>query len=351
MATTLTHPPVTAADRRAPLGPNWFASVMGTGIVASAAATLPVHIAGIDVLARIMWVGATAVLLILLATTTRQWIQQTSAARAHLNDPVLAHFYGAPAMALMTVGSGALLVGHALIGDQAATALSLTLWIAGTLLGLWTMIAVPLRMHHTYRGPAFGGWLMPVVPPMVSAAAGALLVPHLPEQLRTPMTVVCWVLFAVAATASVPLIAVIVRRVLLGHLGPAVTIPTLFIVVGPLGQSATAAHGLAPHGWFAVAYAIPALSLAAVWLLAATALTIRAARDGLPFALTWWSFTFPVGTVVTGTSGLAAATGLVVLDVVAAGLFSVLLAAWIVVAAHTLRGVRSGELLPLAQTA
>jgi len=26
---------------------------------------------------------------------------------------------------------------------------------------------------------AFGGWLMPVVPPMVSAATGALLVPHL----------------------------------------------------------------------------------------------------------------------------------------------------------------------------
>ncbi|MCW2618235.1 MAG: C4-dicarboxylate transporter, partial [Modestobacter sp.] len=32
---------------------------------------------------------------------------------------------------------------------------------------------------------------------------------------------------------------------------------------------------------------------------------MRTARQHLPFSLTWWSFTFPVGTVVTGTSGLA----------------------------------------------
>ena len=34
------------ADMFASLGPNWFASVMGTGIVATAAATLPGALAG-----------------------------------------------------------------------------------------------------------------------------------------------------------------------------------------------------------------------------------------------------------------------------------------------------------------
>ncbi|PRC49893.1 C4-dicarboxylate ABC transporter, partial [Mycobacterium sp. ITM-2017-0098] len=29
------------------LGPNWFASVMGTGIVATAGASLPVHVPGL----------------------------------------------------------------------------------------------------------------------------------------------------------------------------------------------------------------------------------------------------------------------------------------------------------------
>src|SRR5690349_9299283 len=34
------------------LGPNWFASVMGTGIVATAAASLPVHVPGLRAFAQ-----------------------------------------------------------------------------------------------------------------------------------------------------------------------------------------------------------------------------------------------------------------------------------------------------------
>lgn len=349
MTTIVTRSP--AATRRVPLGPNWFASVMGTGILATSAVGLQWHTQAIDVFARIMWVLAAILLLVLITVTVRQWIQRPGTAHAHLNDPVLSHFYGAPAMALMTVGAGALLVGRDLVGTPAAVALSLTLWTAGTALGLWTAVAVPLRMHHTYRGTAFGGWLMPVVPPMVSAAAGGVLVPYLPNSLRTSMLVACWTLFAIALAASLPLIALIVRRVLAGRLGPAATVPTLFIVVGPLGQSATASHTLAPHGTFTVAYSIPILTLAAVWILVAATLTARTAREGMPFALTWWSFTFPVGTVVTGVSGLADATDSAALEVVAVALFVFLLTAWIVVALRTLRGVRSGELLPLDQLA
>ena len=40
-------------------------------------------------------------------------------------------------------------------------------------------------------------------------------------------------------------------------------------------------------------------------LALAVVVTARTARVGLPFGLAWWSFTFPLGTVVTATSGLA----------------------------------------------
>lgn len=349
MTTIVTRSP--AATSRAPLGPNWFASVMGTGILATSAVGLPVHAEAIDVFARMMWVLATTLLLVLITVTARQWIRRPGTPRAHLNDPVLSHFYGAPAMALMTVGAGALLVGRDLLGTSVATAVSLTLWVGGTALGLWTTVAVPRRMHRTYRGTAFGGWLMPVVPPMVSAAAGGVLVPYLPNSLQPSMLVACWTLFAIALAASLPLIALIVRRVVAGRLGPAATVPTLFIVVGPLGQSATASHTLAPHGTFTVAYSIPILTLAAVWIIVAATLAVRTARDEMPFALTWWSFTFPVGTVVTGTSGLADGTGSTALEVVAVALFMLLLSAWVVVALRTLHGLRSGALLPLDQQA
>ena len=77
------------------------------------------------------------------------------------------------------------------------------------------------------------------------------------------------------------------------------------------------------------------------WAALATALTVRAARTGLPFSLTWWSFTFPVGTVVTGLSGLAARAGSRSAEVLAMALYALLLvAAWLVVAVRTLRDFR-----------
>jgi hypothetical protein len=52
------------ADVFAHLGPNWFASVMGTGIVATAAATLPVQWPGLRGFATAIWVLATLWLII-----------------------------------------------------------------------------------------------------------------------------------------------------------------------------------------------------------------------------------------------------------------------------------------------
>jgi len=95
----------------------------------------------------------------------------------------MVQFYGAPPMALLTVGAGALLLGPGLIVAHAAITIDAVLWPLGTITGLASSLAVPyLMVTRLQAAPdaAFGGWLMPVVPPMVSAATGALLVSHLP---------------------------------------------------------------------------------------------------------------------------------------------------------------------------
>jgi tellurite resistance protein TehA-like permease len=128
-------------------------------------------------------------------------------------------------------------------------------------------------------------------------------------------------------------------------------------VLGPLGQSVTAAGNLgtqAAHvlpepyaagaAVFALLYGVPTWGFAMMWLALAAAITLRTARRGLPFALTWWSFTFPVGTCVTGTIGLAARSHADVLRAGSVVLFALLLTAWLVVAARTARGAASGRL-------
>ncbi|SNY64992.1 TDT family transporter [Paractinoplanes atraurantiacus] len=349
---------ITTAPPRLPqtgnFGPNWFASVMGTGIVATAAVSLPVHLPGLRPFAVAVWALAAVLLVAVTAATVLHWRRYPGTARGHHLDPVMAHFYGAPPMALMTVGAATLLAGREVIGGTAALAVDAVLWTAGTVGGLITAVAVPylqFTRHDVDERAAFGGWLMPVVPPMVSASTGALLIPYLPAgQPRLTMLVACYAMFGLSLIASFAVIPQIWQRLAVHKVGPARMVPTLWIVLGPLGQSITAANllgGAAAHvlpppaadalRLLGVVFGVPVWGFALLWMALATAITVRAARERLPFTLTWWSFTFPVGTCVTGTSALATHTGSAMLAAAAVLLYAGLLAAWAVVATRTAR--------------
>src|SRR6185369_2882820 len=68
------------------VGPNWFASVMGTGIVATAGATLPVHVPGLRVFAEVVWVLAAVWLLVLVLVVGGHWLRHPNVARSHAHN-------------------------------------------------------------------------------------------------------------------------------------------------------------------------------------------------------------------------------------------------------------------------
>src|SRR6201991_2694160 len=227
------------------IGPNWFASVMGTGIVAIGGATLPFHVVGVRAFAEGGWVIAAVLLMVLVALVGGHWLLHPTVARGHARNPQMAHFYGAAPMALMTVGGGALVIGKDLIGERIAVDLDWVLWTAGTLGGLFTAATIPFLMftqHNVEPDAAFGGWLMPVVPPMVSAAAGALLIPHMVAGTgRTTMLYGCYAMFGLSLIAALIIISMIWSRLALYGTSGTARVPTLWIVLGPLGQGITAA--------------------------------------------------------------------------------------------------------------
>ncbi|TPG29585.1 C4-dicarboxylate ABC transporter [Mycobacterium hodleri] len=351
----------TEAARLQNFGPNWFASVMGTGIVATAGATLPIHAPGLHVFSRVVWVVAAALLVVLLVAVTVQWFRHPTVARAHSRNPQMAHFYGAAPMALMTVGSGAVLIGKDLIGARIAVDLAWVLWTAGTIGGLFTAATIPFLMFtqlNVEPDAAFGGWLMPVVPPMVSAAAGALLIPHMaPGTGRTTMLYGCYAMFGLSLIAALIIISMIWSRLALYGTSGTARVPTLWIVLGPLGQGITAAGLLGTAAAlavppelanamnvFAILFGVPVWGFAMLWIVLAAELTVRTLRRGMPFALTWWSLTFPVGTFVTGTTQLAVHTGLPAFKVAAVIAYAGLLGTWGLVAVRTARGSVQGNL-------
>lgn len=344
------------------IGPNWFASVMGTGIVATAGATLPIHTPGAHTFAVVVWVMASLLLAVLIVLVGGHWMLHPRVLCTHALNPQMAHFYGAVPIALLTVGSGALLVGRDLIGAQAAVDTAWILWTAGTVGGLFTAVSIPFLMftqHDVDPDSAFGGWLMPVVPPMVSAATGAQLIPYLaPGTGRATLLYGCYAMFGLSLVASLILITLIWSRLALyGASGPAPA-PTVWIALGAIGQSITVVGLLGKNASlateqplaqgmsvFAVLYGVPVWGFGVLWIALATALTIRQLMCGMPFALTWWSFTFPVGTFVTGTTQLAEHTHLPAFTVTAMMAYVALLGAWVLVALRTARGSLRGNLL------
>ena len=375
VTTTLLHPlpaPVRARgflaaldDRRlvlADVGPNWFASVMGTSIVATAAAGLPVQLPGQRVFAQVVWLLAGLLLAAVTAATIGHWVRHPERARAHLGSPVMAHSYGAPPMALLAWGAATATVGGDLIGARAAIGVDAVLWSLGTVLGLASAVVVPYAVftrHDVADDGVSGAWLMPVVPPMVSAATGAALVPHVPAgQLRLTLVGLCYGMFGLSLLASLVVITLLWGRLARHRVGAAAAVPTLWIVLGPLGQSITAANALGAQAHLALpapydaafhamglVYGLPVWGFAMLWAAVAGAITVRAARTGLPFSLGWWSFTFPVGTVVTGTSALAVHSGATVFSAAAVVFFVGLVGAWATVAVRTARGAWTGALL------
>ncbi|MBC6460731.1 TDT family transporter [Actinomadura sp. HBU206391] len=356
--------PLAAPERVEPfrhLGPNWYACVMGTAIVANGAGALPVSVPGQRGFAVGVWALSAVLLLVIMAARTVHLLRYRAEARAQLLDgPAMAVFYGCPPMALLAVGYGTLTLGRHVIGLEAAVTVDLVLWTVGTLYALVAGYGIPYLFVVRYQvrpGTADPTWLLPVVAPMVAAALGPALVPHLPAgAARESMLYGCYAMFGMSLLATLVLLPGIWTRLVHDKLAPIALTPTLFLVLGPLGQSTTAVNQLAgaaadaapryagAMGAFAVLYGVPVMGFAMLWLAIAATANARALRRGMPFAMTWWGYTFPVGTCVTGAAALAGRTGLGALTVLAVGLYLLLVTAWVTAAAHTAYGALSGRL-------
>ncbi|MFD8522038.1 TDT family transporter [Streptomyces capillispiralis] len=362
MALLLTAAPPPRAPAVRHLGPNWYACVMGTAVVAAAGAVLPVPVPGLRTALAAVWALSLVLLVALLAARALHWAHHRDQARAHLLDPAVAPFYGCPSMALLAVGGGAPAVGRDWIGTGPAVALDAVLFTAGTAVGLAAAVAVPYLMavrHRLTPRQATPAWLLPLVAPMVSAAVGPRLVPHLPAgQPRATLLFACFALFGLSLLATLLMLPLVFARLVTGGPLPLALTPTLFLVLGPLGQSTTAvgafadvAPGVVPapydegFGLLAVLYGVPVTGFALLWLCLAGAHVVRAHRRGMRFSMTWWSFTFPVGTCVTGAAALSRHTGLLAYDALTVLLYALLVTAWATAALHTVRGLLSGALL------
>ncbi|MFA4927264.1 MAG: C4-dicarboxylate ABC transporter [Patulibacter sp.] len=344
-------------------GPTWFVTVMGTGIVANAVTFAPVDGWAARGFAAAVWIVAAVLLVLVSAVTVVQLRRRAADDMGAPAGPGAVAFWGTMPMALTTVGTGALLDAAPLLGSTLGLAVALVLCGAGTVIGVVVAVTVPVawaRRRTWALADVAPVWILAVVPPMVSAAALGGILPRLSEgPERAALLVAGYGLFGLGLALSLTVITVVVLRIAVHGPGPTAAAPTVFIVLGPLGQSVTAACLLGafarevvpgPLGagldGFATGFGVVVIGVAMVWLPVAVAIVARAVRRGMPFALTWWSFTFPIGTCVTGTSLLAARVDVAAVEALALTLLAALVLVWVTVLVRTALGVLRSGMLP-----
>lgn len=335
-----------------PWTPAYFTAVMGTGILASSTHTLPMIAGPLAPLATVMWIIDCALLVAVTGTGIAFYTRDLSRLERHLLDPATAPFFGAAAMGILSAGNATLVVGADMIGVPAARAVDLALWFAGTVVGVLAAAAVPMLAFTRHRVPTNAAspvWLLPVVAPMVSAATGAQLIDHVSPHAGRLLALACFAQFGATSLAAVLVVAAVWSRLALhGHVDPNAA-PSLLIVLGPLGQSVTTAVALALHAptslgvdrdtltAFALLFGVPVMGFALLWIAIAVGILIDSTRKGIDFSLGWWAFTFPVGTCVTGATGLAGLTHEGLVSWLAVALWFALATGWTLAATGTMR--------------
>lgn len=345
MTSTLVPPtPTRATLALPPAGPAWFSSVMGTGILAL---LVQVHLGGTSIgrWAAALWLALAWALLIGLSVGfVRHCRRDRAALSLSITEPAAATAWGTVAMGIVSVGSATLKV-TAAQGDRLAVLgqrADVVLWCLGTALGFATAVGFTVMLVRRDSGRPAMTWGLPVVPPMVSATAGATLAPTLPA----PWHALCWLVSAAGFLVAAALALVVFAAAYHHHLRtapvPIAASATSWIPLGVVGQSTAAATALATgthYQGIAHAYGHVMLLLAVPVIWFAVRTTLRGFRARMPFAPNWWSLTFPIGTLSLGAHLLGAQTGQAWVTAIGWLALAVLIGTWTLCATATTRAL------------
>ncbi|MDT6921157.1 TDT family transporter [Pseudomonas atacamensis] len=344
--------------------PNWFAATMGTGVLALALAQLPLAIPGLRAVAEGLWLFNILLFSLFTAAYAARWILFFDEARRIFGHSTVSMFFGTIPMGLATIINGFLLFGLPRWGDGVIQLVEVLWWI-DVAMSLACGVLIPYMMftrqeHSIDQMTAV--WLLPVVAAEVAAASGGLLAPHLTDahgQLIVLTT--SYVLWAFSLPVAFSILTILLLRMALHKLPHENMAASSWLALGPIGTGALgmlllggeapaifAANGLPGVGEIASGLGLVAgitlWGFGLWWMLMALLITVRYLRDGIPFNLGWWGFTFPLGVYSLATLKLASVLNLTFFSVFGTALVILLAAMWLIVGKRTVQGAWRGEL-------
>jgi C4-dicarboxylate transporter/malic acid transport protein len=344
--------------------PNWFAATMGTGILSAVLTQLPVNLPGLRVIAEGLWLLNIVLFLTFSALYIARWILYFDEARRVFGHSTVSMFFGTIPMGLATLINGLLTFGLPRWGD-AVLPLAELLWWLDVAMSLACGVLIPFLMftrqeHRIDQMTAV--WLLPLVACEVAAVSGGLLAPHLAEShSQFSVLITSYVLWAMSVPVAFSVLTILLLRMALHKLPHESMAASSWLALGPISTGAFGllvlgadspvvftANGLSGVGEIASGLGLLGgvilWGVGVWWCLMALLITARYLRDGIPFNLGWWGFTFPLGVFALTTLKLGAVLDLAFFSVLGCALVAALAVLWLVIMKRTVRGAYRGEL-------
>jgi tellurite resistance protein len=259
-----------------------------------------------------------ALLLLYGAKVLRHWDR----VREELHHPIRMSFFP-------TVSIGFILAGTVL--TPTAPQAAVWLWALGAAGQLaFVLLILSFWIHHeTLQIQHFNpAWFIPVVGNVLVPVAG---VTHAPVELN-------WFYFSIGMLFWVVLLTILFYRIFFHPPLPERLMPTLFILIAPPAVGFLAyvklTGGLDPFGRFTYYSAL----FMTLLLFTQYRRFIR-----LPFALSWWAYSFPLAAITVATLTMHELTGMAVFQWLGYALHVVLNAVIVLLVVRTIGAARAGK--------
>lgn len=335
--------------------PGWYGAVMGTAIIAIAAAMNPGQATGTAAAGRDA-AEAFATLAALLGAGlafpyVARLIVHPGAAWADLRHPVHGALYATVPAGILILALMVARVGSLMLPTGSILPLVESLGALGMLLGFALSVVYSyLLMVHPRVGSAaaFGGWFIPPVTNLVVPLVLLPLMPHVSADAARFLFALGYGFWGMGMLLFI-LVAVQVYDRLVVHPLPHPSLsPATWIFLGPIGVGSIALVQMAQAGQHLFGAAAPSVQMLSllgatalwgfgIWAFALASLLLihYLWRGPIPFGAGWWAFTFPLGAFTVDTLVLARAWNLGSLELTGAALFLLLVAFWAVVTGGT----------------
>lgn len=327
--------------------PSWFASVMGTGILAITSLFYSQYLPVLKTVAVLLFYFNVVLFAVLLVPWTLRWFLYTKEARADLEHPVLSNFYATIAIAMLVLSANFTIIGERIfIGE--------IFWFAGTALTIFFGLVSPFIMfrgEHVTLDHINPAWFIPPVGLIVIPIPGSLIIGQYTGLMQEFVIFLNYFGWGAGFFLYIFLCAICMYRFILHRPLPNVLAPTIWINLGPIGAGTVALINLVKNTAFITmkepffVFGLLFWGFGIWWVLMSIIMTLYYIRTiKLPYALSWWAFTFPLGAYVAASHSVAATFHLAIVDFIGFGLYLLLVFLWSLTLIRTSAAVYYGRL-------